>query len=35
MRTKHRELRDWVWIAIAITTFLVAILLSGLVEKWL
>lgn len=32
---QKRVLRDWVWVALAIGTFLFAIIASGLIEKWL
>lgn len=35
MRTKHRQLRDWVWTSMAIGVFVFAIIASGLIEKWL
>lgn len=35
MNKKKRQLRDWVWIMLAMLTFVGAIFLSGLIEKWL
>lgn len=35
MNKKKRQLRDWVWTMFAILTFFGAIIVSGLIEKWL